>query len=377
MVICVHEDRRANLTGFKLTILSLIRHSPGLPILASCPGADESTRDWLTRLPRVQLIAEPGLSGKGWSIKPDLLLHCLDRGHQDVTWIDADILATRDIRPLLATLDDRTMLVSEEVYFGQRQGGVHRTLAWGLRPGRALRTTLNTGLLRVTPEHVPLLGTWRGMMQDPAYLQAQRSPHHTRPLHLLSDQEVLTALLGSTLADDIPLHILRRGRDVAQCFGPAGYTPTERLAGLRHGLPTFIHAMGRKPWDRHAPPHDARSPRRLLARLRRRYEHLHAELSPYTCEARRYRDDLSPQEAAWLTPASMIGRVMTATAAGHPTMTEFPLAEFDAVIRHARRALGIGRYRQTHSPDVQLRTAAESSSVERQPAPMMPARESG
>jgi len=362
MVVCVHEDRLANLTGLKLTILSLTRHCPGLPILVSSPGVDEGTRDWLARMPHVQQIAETGLGGKGWSIKPDILLHCLEHGHRDVTWIDADILVTRDIRPLLAALDDRTMLVSEEVYFGQRQGSYHRTLAWGLQPARKLRTTINSGLLRVTPEHVPLLRIWRRMMQDPAYLQAQRSPHHARPLHLLSDQEVLTALLGSTLAADVPLHMLRRGHDVAQCFGPAGYTPLERLAGLRRGLPTFIHAMGRKPWDRQASPHDARSPRSLLARLRRRYEHLHAELSPYTCEARRYRDDLSPQETAWLTPVSMIGRVMTATAAGHPTMTEFPLAAFDAVIRHARRGLGIGRYRQAHGQDVHFRAAGESSS---------------
>ncbi|MCC7409327.1 MAG: hypothetical protein IT442_14780 [Phycisphaeraceae bacterium] len=361
MVVCLHEDRPGNLIGLKLTVLSLSRCSPGLPILVSCPCADQATQAWFARLPHVQTLVEPRLSGKGWGIKPDVLLHCLERGHRDVTWIDADILVTRDIRPLLAALDDRTMLVSEEVYFGQRQGSYHRTLAWGLQPARKLRATLNSGLLRVTPEHVSLLKIWRQMMQDPAYLHAQRSPHHARPLHLLSDQEVLTALLGSTLAADVPLRTLRRGRDVAQCFGPGGYTPLERLANLWHGLPTFIHAMGRKPWDRHAVPSDDRSRRRLLARLRRSYEHQHLELSPYTCVARQYRDELSPEEALWLTPTSLSGRVMNAMTAGHPTMTEFPLAVFDAAIRHARRALGVGRYRSVAIQDEQHAPAAKAS----------------
>ncbi len=44
------------------------------------------------------------------------------------------------------------------------------------------------------------------------------------------DQDVLTALLTSTEFADIPLKMLRRGKDIVQFDGVWGYTTTERLA---------------------------------------------------------------------------------------------------------------------------------------------------
>jgi hypothetical protein len=40
------------------------------------------------------------------------------------------------------------------------------------------------------------------------------------------------------------------------------------------------------------------------------------------------------------TPAQLLAML----SAGHPTLQGFPLALFDAGVRHTRRLLGIGRY---------------------------------
>ena len=345
MIVCVHEDRAEYLVGLKLTVLSLVRYCPDLPILISCPRPPDSFRQWAGTLPNVQLLTDPNLAGLSWNVKPTILLRCLNEGHRDVIWIDADILINRDFRPRLAHLDDQTLVVTQEVYWGQEQGGSHRTVAWGLQPSRTLPATVNTGIVRVTPHHVELLKAWRTMLGHPAYRQAQIQPYYERPLHMLTDQEVLTALLGATEFSHIPVEMLERGVDIAQCFGPAGYTPTERLHNISQGLPAFIHSMGRKPWERAPSPSSIwSSGEPLLRRLRKYYDYIHLELSPYTSIAHEYREQLG-EEATWLEVKSTPARLLATLSAGHPTLQGFPLALFDAGVRHARRLLRIGRYR--------------------------------
>lgn len=345
MIVCVHEDRVEYLVGLKLTVLSLIRYCPDLPILISCPRSPDSFRQWAGTLPNVQLLTDPTLAGLSWNVKPTILLRCLNEGHRDVIWIDADILINQDFRPRLAHLDDQTLVVTQEVYWGQEQGGSHRTVAWGLQPSRTLSATVNTGIVRVTPHHVELLKAWQTMLAHPAYRQAQLQPYYERPLHMLTDQEVLTALLGATEFSQIPVEMLERGVDIAQCFGPAGYTPTERLHNIRQGLPAFIHSMGRKPWLRVPSPSSIWSSEEpLLRRVRKYYDYIHLELSPYTSIARKYREQLG-EEASWLETKSTLARFLATLLAGHPTLQGFPLALFDAGVRHARRRFRIGRYR--------------------------------
>ena len=94
------------------------------------------------------------------------------------------------------------------------------------------------------------------MLSHPAYLKAQAQPWYERPLHMIGDQEVLTGLLGSVDFQETSIRLLRRGTDIAQCFGPAGFTPVERLRSMIGHRPAFVHAMGPKPWLRQlsAPP---------------------------------------------------------------------------------------------------------------------------
>lgn len=353
MIVCVHEDRAEYLTGLKLTVLSLVRHCPDLSVIVSCPYPSNAFRDWVAALPNAQLISDPALAGLSWNVKPKILLRCLDEGHPDVIWIDTDMLIVRDFRPRLAHIDDETLVFAQEGYWGQEQGGTYRTVAWGLKPGRTFPATANTAIMRVTPSHVELLKAWETMLNHPAYIRAMGQPYYARPLHMLSDMEVFTALICSTEFSHIPVEILDRGTDIAQCFGPAGYTPTERLHNLSQGLPTFIHSQGGKPWERASSPEAVWSSEgRFLKRLRRYYDYVHLELSPYTSLARDYREQLG-EEATWMEIKSTPARLFATLSGGHPVLQGFPLALFDAGVRHARRLLGIGRYRLDTSSNLE------------------------
>ncbi|MBW4477946.1 MAG: glycosyltransferase family 77 protein [Tolypothrix brevis GSE-NOS-MK-07-07A] len=347
MIICIYEDRPKYLIGVKLTVLSLARHCPDLPVIISCPQPPATFCQWAEVQLNVKLLAEDDLAEVGWNVKPTILLRRLNEGHSEVVWIDSDIIVNRDFRQHLQHKSDDTVIVTQEDYWGQYQGGTHRTVAWGLKPSRSFPTTINTGIVRVTPHHVELLKAWQAMLNDPTYIQAQRQPYYARPLHMLGDQEVLTAVLGSIEFSHVPVEMLKRGTDIAQCYGPAGYTPTERVQTLLkgQGLPALVHSMGRKPWEMGLCPAEIWSSQESLKkRLRTYYERIHLELSPYTLTARQYREQIG-EDAPWMDIKTAPSRLLAALSAGDPTLQEFPVALFDAVVRHARRLIGIARYR--------------------------------
>lgn len=346
MVVCIYEDRCEYLIGVKLTVLSLRHHCPDIAIAISCPQPSASFRSWVKLQPNVKLLAEDDLAEVGWNVKPTILLRRLQEGHREVVWIDSDIIITKDFRSLLQNLNSDTLVVTQEDYWGQHQGGTHRTTAWGLKPGRTFPTTLNTGVVRVTKKHIELLEVWRKMLNEPAYIQAQRQPYIQRPLHMLGDQEVLTALLGAVEFSQISVKALERGTDIAQCYGPSGYTPVERLQNLLRGqcLPALIHSMGRKPWEITPDPKAIwNSPKPLQQRLRMYYDRLHLELSPYTLIARQYREQIG-EDAPWMDVKTTPAKIFATLSAGHPTLQGFPLALFDAGVRYTRRLVGIDRY---------------------------------
>jgi hypothetical protein len=65
----------------------------------------------------------------------------------------------------------------------------------------------------------------------------------------MSDQDVLTALLASSEHAQIPLFLLRSGKDIAQCFEEDGYTVQDRLINFFfQRVPQLVHAQGGKPW---------------------------------------------------------------------------------------------------------------------------------
>ena len=337
MIVCSYEDRPDHLVGLQLLVLCLRRHAAELALDLTCPQAPVWFKDWLGQFPGIRLRERPSWQGRGWNIKPGKLLELLGEGHPEVVWIDGDIILNGDFRPLLTNLTAEDLVVTEEVYWGQRQGGTERTESWGLPVGRALPCTVNSGLLRVTPRHVKLLEFWQHLMLQPRYLAAQDAPYYTRPLHMVGDQDVLTAVLGSKPFADVPVRFLKRGSQIIQNFGPAGYTLPERLRNLLCGLPPLIHAQGRKPWEYSELPDFRRS-------LRHYYEAVYLELSPYTHLARHYRASLD-QSCPWMEVRTLPGRICAALARGEPTLAGAPQAAFDTAVRRLKQLLHLSRYR--------------------------------
>ena len=137
----------------------------------------------------------------------------------------------------------------------------------------------------------------------------------TRPRHMFSDQDVLTALLCSEEFHNVPVMILRRGRDILQYYGEMGFTLAERIICMLNGMPTFLHQQGSKPWL--ADPHEK------LKRLRGRFVTAYLDLSPYTTVA----IDLSGGPIhAWMQPRSKFSFILRAIGFRYPPLIGLPLA---------------------------------------------------
>lgn len=324
MRVVIVEDRPTHLVGAKLALLSLREHSPTLPI--AMHASDPAFAGWCERHVGVQVEPVPVRDLTGWDVKPGVLLHHLEAGEPELAWFDSDLICTRDLIPVLAGVPADHVVGTEEMPLGQHRGGSHRAVAWGLEPGRELPTTVNTAFLRVSRSHMDLLTVWRELLNRREYREAQQRPWNERPMHLVGDQEVLTALLGSKVFAGVPLHLLRQGVEIAQCSGPAGYAPGSRIRRALAGeVPPLIHAMGRKPWEA-----EGRSGPRGL------YERRHAAQSPYTRASRRYTGALD-EPAEWLGGPGGGG-------AASVNLAELPLAMVDHVVRRSRAALGIARF---------------------------------
>lgn len=320
-VVCIAEDRLSERVAVKLLLLSLAKHCPDLSVVLTYPPADAAFRTWCARLPKVALRMDRVPGASGWNVKPHALLPLLDAGNDEVWWIDADVILTRDFRNTMPQLTDDVLVVCEEALYG---GGGHRddgmrASAWGFETGRTL-PTLNSCVLRVTPAHVPLLTRWKELLESEAYVRAQALSWDKRPTHMLSDQDVLTALMSSEFAST-PIVLFRRGREIVQYFGPPGYTTRERLISLRAGLPPFVHEQGAgKPWHLHRD--------RNVQGLRAAIDRLYSELSPYRHCANAYRDDIDDpfEEADWLDHTSRTGRMLRALGLGRAPLIGLPLA---------------------------------------------------
>jgi len=334
LLICTHDDRPEAKAGIKLLLLSLGEHCPDIEVLVSCPDPDQEFIAWLSERQNVHLYVEPAFAGKEWNIKPQLLLHCLGLGYERVVWIDSDVIVARDFRHLMHNTEDETLVVAEDFYWACYvfPGGTVRAELWGLRPGRSLSWTVNTGILRVTPAHRPLLEAWKTLLEYPAYIQAHRRTWYTRPVHMVGDQDVLTALLSSERFGNVPIQFLRRGTDIIYNFGPSGYTPRERLANLRTPAPPFVHCTGPKPWD-------APQQVRLFRNPGAYYKRVGLELADYSRVARRYRQhfdsDIVPFE-----PRTLVARFFCLLAGNAAPLQGFMLALFHGTVRHLRKAMG-------------------------------------
>lgn len=334
MIVCIAEDRRLHEPAVQAAIQSLLLHNPGLAIALFCPDPSGEFRVWLQKKPTVQLRQKSG-AAQGWNIKPAVLIELLNEGHDQVIWLDSDIVVLDRLEAALPANDDgQCLVVAEEALWGMSRlnSGSKRTRDWGLRVGRELPQVLNSCVVRATAVHLPLLRGWESMLSDAKYLDAQKRRFSDRPAHLGGDQDVLTAALGSEAFATIPLHILRCGHDIIQFFGPYGFTTLDRAGVLAGHRPTFVHSQGSKPWL----PLPEKPP--LNNRLANRLMQLYAEASPYVLAAGRLDVEYVDGDQ-WLKPRTFWGWLLRVLGFGSLALTGLPVAmSFDA-IRYSKAAV--------------------------------------
>ncbi|HWI19542.1 MAG TPA: hypothetical protein VNT81_17430 [Vicinamibacterales bacterium] len=322
MIVCTAEDRPHALVGLKLLALSLERHCPGVELHAFSPLFPRAFEQWARTHRSLKLCATRAGWPSSWNTKPTILLDRLDAGFDDVVWIDADVVLTRDFRAAWGALSQDTMVVAGEPASPiGGDGSALRTEAFGFTVGRAFPVAINSAVVRITRTHQPLVAAWRELLQEPAYVLAQAQPVAQRPRHLVSDQDGLAALIGSTRFANVPVKMLQPPLDIlhAAWGAYANYPLRHRLRHALTGLPPLVHALGQpKPWD---PASAAR---------------LSAGLSPYCAVAAAYEEELG-EPAPWLHPASAIGRASHAIALGNPALRDLPATLAVAARQWGRR----------------------------------------
>ena len=333
----MYEDR-VPLTGVKLAILSLMRHSPDLKVIAFLPNAPTEFINWSSRLSNVEIRkSRDSITGVGWNVKPSVILRILDEGHDEVIWLDSDIIVCGDLDARLQSIDAESIVGTEEYYWAHRQGDPQRTTGLGLNIARIFRPTINSGMLRFSKLHRPVIEHWAAILASEECEAAQHLSAAKRPIHYFGDQDSLTGLLGSDLYAHISVVQLKRGVDVAQCFGSSGFTIKERLrAGDK--LPLLVHAIGNKPWSERTPRSRMLPIKMVISYL----QSVHLELTPYVAAAQDYREFLE-EDVSWMSASTLLGRALCRLYPDRPSMREVPLAAVDSTQRWLRQTLGIGR----------------------------------
>jgi hypothetical protein len=328
LIICIAEDRPSFEPAVRLLLLSLMRHCPNLSIRLFFPPAKERFFSWVKRYDQVKLDIEPLPTVYSHNVKPQALLHLIDEGHDDIVWVDSDIIVNQDICHLFKELDPEVLVVTEEAMCRARYDpDGFRARLWGFKVGRIHPFVLNTGIIRSTRSHRALLSRWRELLESDQYAEFQRLDWRSRPPHMIGDQDVLTALLASEEYANVPLKVLKRGKDIIQYFGAHGYTISERLSNVLFGGPSFIHSQGPKPWI-----HDWQH--RAPKSVRRTCETLYLDLSPYTLTAWKYRDSLD-SDTSWMQPHSIFSAFLRGLGCWYSPLAGLPFAAAADLLRLA------------------------------------------
>jgi hypothetical protein len=316
-VLCVAEDRKSCEPALKLLLTSLNRYSADVPIVVFYPPAEQDFLDWVHNLnfAKLEVRTTPVPGAYGWNAKPQALMELLKEGRQEVIWIDSDILTTRYVLSSFKDLDRNVLVLTEEGLQGQNEHDAIRARMWGFPVKRRFPFPLNTGVIRVTQRHIPLLLRWKDLLESPAYREAQKLPMPRRPLHMFGDQDVLTALLSSEDFCHVPVNVLRRGRDIVQYYERFGFTLTERAICMMKGMPVFIHQMGWKPW--------LSAGEEELKGFRGKIIAAYQDTSPYTIAAIKLEPKINYD---WMRPRSKLSSVLETIGFGHPSLTGLPIA---------------------------------------------------
>jgi hypothetical protein len=319
VIICIAEDRPNFEPSVKLLLMSLAKHSPSLPIYLIFPPATRKFISWLSNYRLVTLSTDRLQGTSSYNVKPHAMLRLMQDGHDEVLWIDSDIIVAGDVNGMLAELSNDEFVATEEALWSPHDDhDAWRARKWGLQVGRVLPFALNTGVVRATLLHQPLLQRWQELLESATYREVQRLDWSARPLHMVSDQDALTALLSSSEYSNIPLKLLTRGRGIIQYFGPYGFTVRERILTLFGRSPPFIHSQGPdKPWVVQRRPAAATSIKRYL-------ESVYLDLSPYTLAAMEYRAEM--EDVTWMNARYRLSKTLRASGLWQKSLVGLPIA---------------------------------------------------
>lgn len=325
--ICIVEDREACEPCLRLLIMSLDKHSPQATINVFYPPASDGFLAWISGYPQVRLRTDRLKDGYGWNIKPQAIMRMMDQDFDEVIWLDSDIIVNRNIIPIFSDLSYDTFVAGEHTFAEERwDPNSLRARLWGFTAGRVLPYALNSGVLRVTKAHRRLLERWWQLLQSDTYQDFQKRPWRQRPIHMLGDQDVLTALLTSKEFSDVPIHILRRGKDIIQFDGVFGYTLAERMWHLLGGSAAFVHSSAGKPWsERWETPKSIREFIKMV----------YLDLSPYTFLARRFKNELG-RNTEWMDPHYALSRFLLSLGLGRAELIGLPIAVAMEPVRIAK-----------------------------------------
>lgn len=320
-VFCIAEDRRTEHVGLRFLLASLRRCAPDVPVMLFRPDPEPELLEWIrSGFPLVSVVpARPPGSGGSWNCKPTALLPALEgTGDPEAIWLDSDLILTRDPRKLFARHGPEALWLAQEMVSSANQGTAVRTRGWGWPVAREWPISLNSCVIRVTGTHRALLQRWHEKLNDPTYGHWQARPFAERPPAFLSDQDVLAALLGTAEFKDFPVRALRSGREIIHSGGARAQPLGERLAGLFHPIPTFLHGGGHKPWI-------VLGPERDLPGFFFRFRRLLQETSPYVAAAKGLRNEVGI-ECPWLDFRSPLGVLGRAAGLGHYGLRGLPYA---------------------------------------------------
>jgi hypothetical protein len=327
--ICLAEDREACEPSLKLLLLSLNAHCSGTAINLFYPPAKDGFLTWIKKCPQVRLQKDHLTNGYGWNVKPQAIMRMIDQGFDEVIWIDSDVIVNRNILHTFNKLKDDIVVTTEDALGDERDDrNALRARLWGFPVGRVLPFGLNTGVLRITKNHYQLMQRWWKLLHSNTYQDYQKREWRERPVHMLGDQDVLTALLTSKEFSEIPIHVLRRGKHILQFNGVYGYTVPERMRNLFADRPAFIHSFGGKPWSE-------RWQLKLSANLREYIKKVYLDLSPYTLSAIQFRQELEC-DTEWMEPHFVLSRILRVLGMGYPALVGLPMAVFADLARVAK-----------------------------------------
>ena len=316
--VLIHEDRPAYETGMRILLLSLKEHFPAATPIVHAPNASADFSSWVQDS-GIQLVRDRISTKGGWNIKPDLLMWGLSQGYERVVFLDSDIVVNRDPSSLFLVPKDQ-LSVAE---LGHPLSISTKSLSkfWGLTPHRNFYRSPSGCAIGASVEHTELLQQWSSLLSREDYQYWQSLPLKQRPPAARGDDEILATLLGSSEFGDVSLRTIDSSGEIAQCLSPSDYSCVARIHNFLGKGPILVHAMGKKPWLVSTQTHDQ----------------TYYSMSPYTCVARKYKEQLPPSHRRWMNE-SRLSRYWLAMTRGNPAAATFPHAFIDTVQRFGLRS---------------------------------------